>query len=118
MEHQDHKRQPKGNLVPEDNKLQISNKKDVNFFIFLAKIFLKKYPDIELHALGEAISSSVRVAENLERFGFVKIEKIEVFTHTFEQEKNSDRVGGKKVKMIVKLKRSADFDKKTENIKQ
>ncbi len=109
-------RQPKGNLVPEDNKLQVSNKKDVNFFVFLAKIFLKQFAEIELHALGEAISSSVRVAENLERFGFVKIEKIDLFTHKFEEEKGSERVG-KKVKMIIKLKRSPDFDTKTENIK-
>lgn len=112
----EHQRQPKGNLVPETNKLQISNKKDVNFFIFLAKIFFKQFPDIELHALGEAISSSVRVAENLERFGFAKIVKIDLFTHKFEDEKESNRVG-RKVKMVINLKRAEDFEKKTENIK-
>lgn len=110
------KRQPKGNLVPNDNKLQISIKKDVNFFIFLSKIFLKQFPEVELHALGEAISSSVKVAENLERFGLATISKIDLFTHTFEKEENHERPG-KKVKMVINVKRAADFDKKTENIK-
>lgn len=42
----------KGKLNPTDNKIQISNKKSASFFIFLSKIFLEKYEEIELHALG------------------------------------------------------------------
>jgi len=33
----------------------------------MSKIFLKKYNDIYLHALGNASSTAVRVAENLSR---------------------------------------------------
>ena len=33
--------------------------------MFIAKIFLKKFNNVELHALGEASKLSVRVAENL-----------------------------------------------------
>jgi len=35
----------------------------------LAKIFLNKFETVELHALGEATTTAVRVAENLTRSG-------------------------------------------------
>ena len=103
-------------LKPADNHLQVSNKKDVKFFTFLAKIFLSEFPTVELHSLGEAISSAVRVAENLERFGYAKIIKIEQFTHTFDENKEERR--GKKVKMVVTLEKSAKFHELTGNLKK
>ncbi len=42
-------------LKPDNNKLQISTKKDARHFIFLSKIFLDTFETIELHALSEAI---------------------------------------------------------------
>lgn len=57
--------QPKQKLDPKDNHLQISTKKSARAFIFIAKIFLKKFGNVELHALGEATKIGVRVAENL-----------------------------------------------------
>lgn len=62
---------PKGKLDPSDNRLQISNNKDARSFVFIAKIFLKKFGTVELHALGEATKTAVRVAENLERQGIL-----------------------------------------------
>lgn len=103
-------------LVPKDNHLQISVKKDAKFFTFLAKIFLKEFQEVELHALGEAISTSVRVAETLDRFGYAKIIKIQQFTQEMHNEKtNRDR---RVVKMVVTLSRSSDFHQKTENLKK
>jgi len=52
-------------LDPQDNKLQISNKKPPRHYLFLSKIFLKKFGKIEMHALGEAISVAVVAAELL-----------------------------------------------------
>jgi len=103
-------------LKPTTNQLQISNKKDVKFFTFLAKIFLSEFPTVELHSLGEAISSAVRVAENLERFGYAKIIKIDQFTYTFEESKEERR--GKKVKMVVTLEKSQKFHELTSNLKK
>ena len=103
-------------LKPTSNQLQVSNKKDVKFFTFLSKIFLAEFPTVELHSLGEAISSAVRVAENLERFGYAKIIKIDQFTYTFEEDKEERR--GKKVKMIVTLEKSAKFFELAGNLKK
>ena len=102
-------------LDPADNKLQISNKRESRFFTFLAKIYLKKFETIELHALGNAISLSVRVAETLERFKYAEITKIQQFTY-FGEEGKEENERSRKVKMVVSLKRGADFAEKTTGI--
>ena len=50
-------------IDPENNKLQISIHRNVRSFVFYSKIYMKKFEEIELHALGDAISISVRVAD-------------------------------------------------------
>lgn len=72
-------------------------KKDLKFFTFLSKIFLKEFQEIELHAIGEAISQAVKVAESLERNGYARITRIGQFSQESE--------GRKKVKMVVVMKR-------------
>ena len=54
-------------LEPTSNLVTISTRKTANFFIYIAKIYLKKYEEIELRALGNAAEVSVQVAENLQR---------------------------------------------------
>ncbi len=49
--------------------------------MFLSKIFLSKFDNIELHALGEATKVAVRVCENLTRYGYTTIKKINTFTY-------------------------------------
>ena len=39
-------------FVPESNSVQVSSRKDPGFFVFISKIYLKKYGEIELHAMG------------------------------------------------------------------
>lgn len=104
-------------LIPKDNKMQISNQRDFKFYNFLSKIFLKEFETVELHALGEAISLSVRVAENMSRFGYATITKIEQLT--FHPDEKEDKKGGRsKIKLIINLKRSADFNEKTKNFQK
>ena len=55
-------------INPEVNKLQISIHRDVRSFVFLSKIYMKKFEEIELHALGDAISTAVRVSDQLAKF--------------------------------------------------
>jgi DNA-binding protein len=42
-------------------------KKTPNFYVFLGKKYLESHEEIELHALGNAVSTSVIAAENLVR---------------------------------------------------
>ena len=49
------------------NQINVSTKKNPNFYVFLGKKYLEEHEEIELHALGNAVSISVIAAENLVR---------------------------------------------------
>jgi hypothetical protein len=69
-----------------NNIIHISSKKRISSFVFLAKIFMIKFEEIELHALGQAIQICARVAESLKRFELATIEKINTETYYPENE--------------------------------
>ena len=54
-------------LDPETNVISLSNRRDWRFYTYLAKIFLKKFPTIELRALGASADLCVHVSEVLSR---------------------------------------------------
>ena len=49
------------------NQINVSTKKNPNFYVFLGKKYLEENETVELHALGNAVSISVIAAENLVR---------------------------------------------------
>ena len=49
------------------NQINVSTKKNPNFYVFLGKKYLEEHENIEFHALGNAVSTSVIAAENLVR---------------------------------------------------
>lgn len=49
------------------NQINVSVKKNPNFYVFLGKKYLETHDTIELHALGNAVSTSVIASENLVR---------------------------------------------------
>merc|ERR1711998_330487 len=52
--------------------------------MFLCKLYLKHFEDVELHSYGDGISICVRIAENAQRFGYANITKIETQTKNAE----------------------------------
>jgi hypothetical protein len=62
------------------NVIRVSTNRNTRFWIFLAKIYLKRFGEVELQGYGDAISSCVRVCENLERFGYATFTKINTIT--------------------------------------
>ena len=54
-------------LIPDKNEISISTQKTAKYFIFIAKIFLKKFEEVDLTSLGNATETAVQVAENLSR---------------------------------------------------
>lgn len=64
----------------DSNIIRISTNRNTRFWIFLAKIYLKRYGEVEMQAFGDSISSCVRVCENLERFGYSKFSLINTVT--------------------------------------
>jgi hypothetical protein len=65
---------------PDNNVIRISTNRNTRFWIFLAKIYLKRYGEVEMQAFGDSISSCVRVCENLERFGYSNFTLINTVT--------------------------------------
>ena len=58
-----------GGVGPENsNQINVSVKKNPNFYVFLGKKYLETHETIELHALGNAVSTSVIASENLVRY--------------------------------------------------
>ena len=95
-------------LVPEDNIVSISNRKSAKFFIYIAKIFLKKFPTVELKALGNASEVSVQVAEHLQRFKFAEITKIT--SESVEMQNRDDRTVNA-IRFNITVTKTKDFDK-------
>merc|ERR1719343_1740430 len=89
-------------LDPENKEVNISTRRDARFYIFLSKIILKKFGEIELKALGQAADICVRVAENLERYKYAHIKRI--YSETIDLE-DSDRKR-KGARFVVKLEKS------------
>ena len=108
-------------LKPTSNEIQISSKRDPGFYIFLSKLFLMDFNDIELHALGDAIGIAVKVGELLCRSGYTTMGQIQTTTIAPEDEKTEGNRPpirrGKKAKLIVKLTRSSEFPELIKNFK-
>ena len=110
-------------IQPTTNKLQISAKRDAGFYVFLAKLFLMDYEEIELHALGDAITVGVKVGESLCRYEYTTISRIETTTivpeegDTPEGEDDRQLRRGKKAKLIIKLKKTAKFPELIKNFR-
>lgn len=116
------KDQTKKLIKPTSNKIQISAKRDPGFYIFLSKLFLMDFEEVELHALGDAISTGVKVSEQLCRFEYATMGRCETLTIAPGDEDDKDEDGkalrrGKKAKLIVSLKRSKKFPELIKNFK-
>jgi len=89
------------------NQINVSVKKTPNFYVFLGKKYLEKEEEIELHALGNAVSTSVIAAENLVRNQYATFKSIR--TETITVQTSNNRGDSKKAKLFITLKRSAQF---------
>jgi len=101
------------------NQINVSNKKNANFYVFLGKKLLQENDTIELHALGNAISTSVIAAENLVRYfstfilyhfyrnEYAQFKEIKTKTITAE----GNRGDSKRAKLFITLKKHPDFEK-------
>ena len=101
----------------ESNQINVSNRKNNSFYVFLCKKTLEKHETLVLHALGNATSVSVIVAEKLVRNGYGEYCNME--TKTIEVEETTRNGRGetregtgrmvKRAKLLITLKRSEDF---------
>tara|TARA_B110001450_G_C17312042_1_gene355855 strand:- start:308 stop:574 length:267 start_codon:yes stop_codon:yes gene_type:complete len=69
----------------ESNQINVSNRKNNSFYVFLCKKTLEKHETLVLHALGNATSVSVIVAEKLVRNGYGEYSSMETKTIEVEE---------------------------------
>ena len=72
----------RGDGRDKENVIRVSTNRNTRFWIYLSKVYLKRHKEVELQGFGDAISSCVRVSENLERFGYAKFTKLNTITTT------------------------------------
>ena len=73
----------------------------------MAKKYLETHETIELHALGNAVSTSVIASENLVRNNYATFGEIR--TKTITVQSSGNKGDSKKAKLFITLKRSSDF---------
>ena len=97
----------KTNGPEQSNQINVSVKKNPNFYVFLGKKYFETHETIELHALGNAVSTSVIASENLVRNNYATFKEIRTRTITV-QGPRGDR-DSKKAKLFITLQRGPDF---------
>ncbi|KAL7152526.1 hypothetical protein ABFS83_04G104000 [Erythranthe nasuta] len=91
------------------NRIQVSNtKKPLFFYVNLSKRYLQQNDEVELSALGMAISTVVSIAEILKNNGFAVEKKIT--TSTVEIKDDSRGRPVQKAKIEIVLGKTANFD--------
>lgn len=92
------------------NVFRVRRDTRLNQGLFLAKLVLKKHGSAQIEGMGECISLVSKFAQILSKNGLASITKI--------SSENVERGDRKAInpKMIVTLKKSADFDKLTEGL--
>ena len=104
----------KGKEAATSNIIRVNNQRPASTFVGVSKKILETFETVELHSLGEAISLAARVADNLQRFGYANIIKTTISTEEVKRDEGLAR----KPKMIIVLKKTADFKKKAEEFEK
>ncbi|XP_060218220.1 uncharacterized protein At2g34160-like [Lycium barbarum] len=92
------------------NRIQVSNtKKPLFFYVNLAKRYMQQHNEVELSALGMAITTVVTVAEILKNGGFALEKKVLTSTVGMKDEAKGRMV--QKARIEIVLTKSEKFDK-------
>ncbi|KAL3814708.1 hypothetical protein ACJIZ3_015976 [Penstemon smallii] len=91
------------------NRIQVSNtKKPLFFYVNLAKKYLQQHNEIELSALGMAITTVVTIAEILKNNGFVNEKSISTSTIGMKDEAKGRVVHKARIEIV--LEKSDKFE--------
>ncbi|KAK6124806.1 hypothetical protein DH2020_041451 [Rehmannia glutinosa] len=84
------------------NRIQVSNtKKPLFFYVNLAKRYMQQHNEVELSALGMAISTVVSVAEILKNNGFAGEKKITTSTVEIRDESRGRPISKAKIEIVL-----------------
>ncbi|KAJ8560042.1 hypothetical protein K7X08_004100 [Anisodus acutangulus] len=92
-----------------NNRIQVSNtKKPLFFYVNLSKRYMQQYNEVELSALGMAISTVVSIAEILKNNGMATEKKITTSTVDVKEDMRGRPV--QKAKIEIVLGKTVNFD--------
>ncbi|XP_051132023.1 uncharacterized protein At2g34160-like isoform X2 [Andrographis paniculata] len=92
------------------NRIQVSNtKKPLFFYVNLAKRYMQQYNEVELSALGMAISTVVSIAEILKNNGFAVEKKIMTSTAEIRDDSRGRPISKAKIWLIVSMDKYTCF---------
>jgi DNA-binding protein len=100
--------------VPKTNQINVSTKRNPNFYVYICKKYFQFFETIELHALGNAVSTSVIASENLVRNKYADFHEVKTKTITVQGQKGES----KKAKLFITLKRGADYQENMANFQE
>ncbi|GER37065.1 alba DNA/RNA-binding protein [Striga asiatica] len=84
------------------NRIQVSNtKKPLFFYVNLSKRYMQQHSEVELSALGMAISTVVSVAEILKNNGFAVEKKITTSTVEIRDESRGRPISKAKIEIVL-----------------
>jgi cystathionine beta-lyase family protein involved in aluminum resistance len=99
-----------GSKFNETDVFRVRRNSRLNTGIYMCKLILKKHGTIQIEGMGESISLVCKLSQILSKNGLGVMKSITV--NNIEND-NSRSINPK---MTIKLVKSADFDKLTENI--
>ena len=103
-------------LDPENNQINVSNKRSARSYYTISKLILRKFGNLELNSLGSAADNTVRLAEFLERNKLAVIERIGSDISDVA-DSNSQSGTRAEIAFSVKLVKSKEFDELTKELK-
>ena len=103
-------------LDPEKDTINVSLQKPMRSYIFIAKLILKKFGRVELHSLGKASESVVRIADELKRNNLASIEKIGSYITELTDKRNDSGTRSELAFRVI-MKKSDKFDELTKELK-
>ncbi|KAL8497948.1 hypothetical protein ACS0TY_021339 [Phlomoides rotata] len=84
------------------NRIQVSNtKKPLFFYVNLAKRYMQQHNEVELSALGMAISTVVSIAEILKNNGFAVERKITTSTVEIRDDSRGRPISKAKIEIVL-----------------
>ena len=103
-------------LDPQNQTINVSNKRSARSYYTLSKLILRKFGTLELHSLGSAADNSVRLAEFLERNKYAVIEKLD--SNIVDLADSRSQSGSRsELSFSVKLTKTPEFDELTKDLK-
>ena len=120
MESKDTPAHDKNELKIDSPEINVSNRRNKSFYIFLGKKILEKFGTLTLNALGNATTNALEAANSLEKNDYAEITSLQTCTVSVEQTRNKkdENKQVNRAKLVIVLKKSKGFEENMKKFEQ